>query len=335
MFKKIIFKIPAVLCCIFIIFSLSVTQAKTYIARNANDVGGAANVGQYVYYRPITPGINDDKDHQTIISAEIRVGPGSFTINGMPVGVDKNLGIELTIKHFGKVEEEYVIEVQKPSEAAEKWLKGYSEIPDTSWFYLEKNEISVGPEETGRIKMFLKIPDDEKYYNQHWMVYLKIYNKRKEMFKAVISPNYMIETISKEDIKVAPYGALAVSPSIVDIEKPKQSVKFKIYNNTKYDAVYKMYPYIPAPLSVKQGISIFPGFAWIEDLSLLNIAPKTIEIKAGRCKKVKLDFNLKNKLFKKEVILMIESDKGEVNFIRLHFNTDLYSGEIQVSPVQL
>lgn len=56
-------------------------------------------------------------------------------------------------------------------------LKGYSSIPESTWFWFEKNEVLVPANNIEEVKMFLRISDEEKCCNQKWAVGIEVEGK--------------------------------------------------------------------------------------------------------------------------------------------------------------
>lgn len=257
----------------------------------------------------------------------IRVSPGAFCLQGIDVGTDTDLGIDLVITNLGSDEEIFTVKPLRPSQAKERWLKGYSEIPDPTWLYFKEDKIVIGPNGEGRLRMHLKIPDEERYLNQHWMVYLEVTTETRkgEMFRVGIKPNYMIETRSKENIKERPYGLLGLAPSTLRVTGvvpgKKRWAYFRIYNNDKFDHTYTLSSYIPKKSSEKQDISISPGYEWVGDTDWIRPSRTRITLLAGEVKYVDLDVvvpeGAKYQDLGWEAIVLIEPDEGLSGFVRV------------------
>jgi len=264
----------------------------------------------------------------------LKISPGAFCLQNADIGKDLDLGIDLIITNDSADEQTYIIRPLLPSQARTSWMKGYNEIPDTSWFYLLDNKISIPAHSEGKLRMHLNIPDRECYYNQHWMVYVEITTEadKGQMFRVGLKPNYMIETKAKEDIKEKPYGILGIIPSTVKaqdvITGKRKKVNFKIYNNDNVTHTYLINPYIPKTTSAKQDISGTPGYEWIKETSWIKPAiswfkPSTrvIEIKPGKVKKITLSIDVPkgSSCIDEgwESIVFVEPDQGLSGFVRI------------------
>ena len=259
--------------------------------------------------------------------AGLKVSPGAFCLQNAKIGENLDLGIDMVITNKDDEEKVFVIKILKPSEADDEWVKGYSEIPDVNWFYLDENEIKIGPNSEAKLGMYLKIPDEEKYCNQHWMVYAKVTTKaeKEEMFKTAIKPCYMIETKAKADIKEKPYGVLGLVPGTLEVRDvapgKKKKVTFRIYNNDSVIHTYGIASYIPGLSSAKLDINLTAGYEWIKKERWVSPVERKIKLKPGEIK----DITLKVVIPKGskcadegwESIVMVKPDKGLEGFVRV------------------
>jgi len=260
-------------------------------------------------------------------SAGLKVSPGAFCLQNAKIGEKLDLGIDTVITNKNDEEKVFVIKTLKPSEVTEEWLRGYSEIPDASWLYFDKNEIKIGPGKEANVGMNLKVPDRAEYYNQHWVVYAEVTTKagEKEMFKAAVRPIYMIETQAKADIKEKPYGILGLVPSTVKaaVVAPGTEKKesFSIYNNDKVKHIYTLASYIPGLLSANLDINVTVGYEWIKKESWVSPVERTVELEPGEEKEVTLKVLIPNgsKCGDEgwEAIVMVKPDKGLEGFVRV------------------
>jgi len=256
--------------------------------------------------------------------AGLKVSPGAFSLQNARVGEDVDLDIDLVITNKGDEERVFVISTTKPQKIK---IKGYTEIPDPSWFYFDKNRVKIGPGQEAKVAMHLKVPDKAKYYNQHWLLYAQIRGEAKkgETFEAAVAPNYMIETQAKADIETRPHGELGLAPSTVKatvvVPGTEEKVNFKIYNNDDKKHVYAVYSYIPKATKAKQDISGTPGYEWIGDEDWLKPATRALTLNPGQAKEVSLDiFIPKGEKCKDkgwESIIYVEPEKGQTGFVRI------------------
>lgn len=286
---------------------------------------------------------------ELVLATGLGIEPGQILIQNVPPGTSydifENAGIKLKVINDDTVTQTYSINSAKPSQISTgTWLKGYLEIPDPSWFYLEKNELTIGPNDTGYVKMYLKIPNEEKYYNQHWAVAIPIEgkpSKRQVQIALALYAEFLIETESKESVGEKPDGSIGLEPSIVLLENAQlgKTVKAKatIYNNDKVAHTYRLKAIIPELISEtkKQAISPSPGYSWIPDanwvkpnlVKYLGLLPAIKDLKVGAGKNQSFPIEVlipKNDNYygqKWEVIIMAEPEKGEAGFVRLRIET--------------
>ncbi len=260
--------------------------------------------------------------------AGIMVSPGAFTMQNANIGEDMDLGLDLIINNSSSTEQVFTTRSIVPSQAAKEWLKGYGEIPDASWFYFPEDKIKIKANGTGKLRMHLKIPDEEKYLNQRWMVFVEVTSAAEEegaMFKLSVKPGYMIETKSKAAIKEKPYGILGLAPSIVKAETvvagKNRKVNFKLYNNDSVSHTYQITPYIPKASSARQDISVSPGYEWVKEISWVRPIQTQIKLNPGEVKDVYLDIRLPegSKYSDQgwESVVFVEPDKGLSEFVRV------------------
>ena len=259
-------------------------------------------------------------------AAGIKVAPGAFCVQNVSIGKDLDLGLDLVVTNNSAQEQVFSVNPIKPSQAKREWIKGYGEIPEAGWFYFEKNKIKVGPHGEGKLRMRLKVPGEERYFNQHWMVYVDISSeiKKGEMLGVSIKPNYMIETVSKENIKSKPYGELGLVPSVVNVSAKEAKGKIKIFNNDKLKHVYKIYSHIP-DARIKQDINQSPGYEWVGQRGWVRPEINQITLKPGEEKELVIGIHIPEKqgsdARKWESILMVEPDKGLSGFVRILIKT--------------
>jgi len=289
----------------------------------------------------------------TALSAGISIEPGQILIQNVPPGTSYDIfektGIELKVINLDTSTHSYSVFSAKPSEVSTRdWLKGYVEIPDPSWFYFEKNELTIGPNDTAHVKMYLKIPADEEYYNQHWTVAIPIEGapgKGPVEIKLALYPHFLIETENKTPVKDKPYGLLGIEPSIALLKDGQLGKAIRtrviIYNNDKINHVYRLSAVAPKLISEtkKQEISPSPGYSWIPDVKWVKLNPgkllgnffpaKDIKVGAGKSSSFPIEVLIPQKdeyLGQKwEVIIMAEPKgqtlAGQAGFVRLRVET--------------
>jgi len=126
----------------------------------------------------------------------LRVQPGNFLVRDVHLGEVCEIKIPLQIHNKDSRPHTYDLSAHKPTSIGSKGVEGYSDIPDPSWFYFERDEITLEADEVGEIKMYLKVPDADEYYDQKWVVSIAVEAKPEpgEMIALACYPLFRIET---------------------------------------------------------------------------------------------------------------------------------------------
>lgn len=267
----------------------------------------------------------------------LTVEPGGLLVQYVPLGetydFTKEVGIPLTIYNRDDQEHTYLLSTSKPSEVGtRKWLKGYLEIPDPSWVWFDEEEVTVGANGSSKVNLYLKIPEEEKYYNQHWSVSLGVSGKpgAGQMLALALRPRIEIETLSKGDVSETPSGHLAAVPSTLVFEDVAlgETVKLllKIFNNDnqkhRYRITPKVFPHDPA----KRLIYPSQKFFWIPNVNWLRPEKKKIKIAPHESKELSVEVNVpvEEKHYRKnwEAVLWIEPEYGHPAFARIQIQTE-------------
>ena len=146
----------------------------------------------------------------------MKVEPASLLIQNVVLGevydLHKISGISLKIHNQEGRSHNYLLSSHKPSSVGNhKWSKGYAEIPDPDWFWFEKEEVRVEANSMEEVKMFFRIPREERYFNQHWVVTLEVKTKPEQgtLLGLAIYPQMQIETQVKDGLNERPDGYLS------------------------------------------------------------------------------------------------------------------------------
>jgi len=267
----------------------------------------------------------------------LRVEPGGMMVQYVPLGITydfyESVGIPLVIYNRDASPHTYILSADKPSTvAARKWLKGYSEIPDPSWMWFEKDEVTIEAQGKTEVKMYLKIPDEEKYYNQHWSVALGVKGKAEpgQMLALAAYPRVQIETLSKEDVNERPDGAIGFVPSTLLVEDlvlgKKEELKLKIYNNDTNCHIYKIRSEVFPKDPTKELIHTSPTYSWIPEPNWVKPDTRRVTIDGQESLEltVRVEVPKDKENYKRswESILFIEPDKGLPGFVRVQIKTE-------------
>jgi hypothetical protein len=205
------------------------------------------------------------------------------------------------------------------------------EIPDPNWLWFEQEEVTVEPNSQAKVNLYLKIPGEEKYYNQHWAISLGITGKPEagQSVALALYPRIEIETLAKENVSKKPDGIVAVKPSTllfkdVSLGK-KEKTDLKIFNGGGEKHAFALTPMIFPPDSKKRQIFPSPGYIWIPNTEWIKANKKEVEIGSGKSKEVSVEITIpETAAYARknwEAILWIEPKKGEPAFTRIQIQT--------------
>jgi hypothetical protein len=255
-------------------------------------------------------------------AASLKVGPAGFIIHNIAPGrtydVYKETGLQLTIYNDSAAAKTYLLSMHRPSEGG-KWEKGYLEIPDPKWCWFDNDEIRVEANSNAYARFHLKIPDEERYYNQRWVVTLNIAGKPGPGGGVGVAINVraQIETRSRADLKgVAPDGLIGVVPSVVTL-KANEKGEVVIFNNSASNETYNIYT-----LADKEKVQkyISAGFSPLLEPEWIKPGDGSLTIPAGGRKTLSLRSALPekegNSAEKYEAIIFIEG-RGATVFVRV------------------
>ncbi len=266
----------------------------------------------------------------------LSVEPGGLLIQKVPIGqlYDMDYWIKMRFKICNQSDKarRYTLKVDKPTKVGVKILKGYNEIPDPTWFWFEKNDVLVPANGVEEIKIFLRVPNEEKYCNQKWAVGIDVEGKPEgeERLVLAVSPVFYIETETRPDVKEPPAGFLGLIPGIVASEnvnlgKNKNIARIKIYNNDHQSHLYKISSLIPSAAAGDRVIEPSPNFSWIPDKNWLKPNQNNLKIPPHEYQELTLDLDLPNKKElvnqRWEGILFVESEEGLTNFARVQITS--------------
>lgn len=251
----------------------------------------------------------------------LSVEPGSLFVQH--VFLDKtyrlyeDLNVPLVIRQKSNIPHTYCLSTYKPSTIG-KLVEGYSDIFDPNWLWFDRNEVSIPPNGSATVQMYLRVPKEERFYNQHWTVAIKVETKPEpgEMLALGVVSRIHIETEIKEGIKGKPDGLLGFDPARVKIKEKGGVVR--IFNNDKKRHQYHLQIFVPPTDTKHEQISLSPGFNWIPDIRWIKVNHQKIRIGQGKARKIKLQFSLPEGGVKPwEALLMVQPEEGVAGFVRI------------------
>lgn len=194
------------------------SRSNIILTRTANRLTGGAGKYRFMMILIIIILVLDSPG--SVEAAGIKVAPGRFIINDVNPGnlynIREETGQRLSVFNDDSSTRTWSLSTHRPSERGQ-WETGYSEIPDPAWCWFEKSEITVPPQGVAYVQLFLKIPDLEKYYNQHWAVTLAVTEKNQKGIALAVDIRALIETKPKYKIYSGTEGRFGPVPGVVDL----------------------------------------------------------------------------------------------------------------------
>jgi len=264
-------------------------------------------------------------------SASLKVSPARIIIHDVKPGklydIYKETKVRLTIYNDDDMDRTWLLSVNQPSKRGD-WEKGYSEIPVSTWCWFNNKTITVNKRSVSYAYLFLKIPEEEKYYNQHWIVTLGIDSKPGAGNLSLAADiRVQIETMSKCDISVKPHGILSMKPGNVIFKNviPGKvfSTKVELFNNDRISHNY----YVSSLFKQKSQImGAYIGHSYISIPNPNWLAyEKDIFVQSYESQLVNISLLVPDHVenFEKrwEDILFIESNDCLTGFIRIQIHT--------------
>ncbi len=256
----------------------------------------------------------------------VGVSPAYFFAQNVPLGVDQDTGIDISVDNNTDYDRIFTINTIKPIIPGDESLQGFGMLPDSSWFYVEKNSLNIVSHKVGKSRVHIKIPNEEKYHNQHWAVSCLVQEGGETFMKAGAATIYFVETEAKADPGDRPYGPLGLAPSLLvlkEAEAKKEKPSITIYNNSGVDAVYKIRVLLPDTSKKGLKLNYTTGFSWFADKDWVKPTETEVKIEKGGSKKFQLEIKIPegtsiaaagNGL---EAAIFVESDARQKGFVRL------------------
>ena len=265
-------------------------------------------------------------------SAGLAVEPGGLLIQHLKPGerydLEARSGLRLKIVNQSTQQRTFRIRVGGPEELGiNRWTVGYSPIPDPGWFSVEPSELVLLPQGTGYAKMFVNIPADASYANQHWVVALAIQAQPGpgEALALALKPVYYLETESREGAVNLAADPLAISPTILKCLEVKRSKnqqllcgELMIYNGDGRSHTYCISSALPEKeMTAGQKINPSPGFSWLANPSSVLVEPDRFALEPHQSRIATVQLNRLAAITNREALLWVRPDKGSARFVRL------------------
>lgn len=179
-------------------------------------------------------------------------------------------------------------------------------------------------------KIYLRIPDEDKYYNQHWVVTLGIMGKSKAGLGVGVGiyVRLQIETQSKADIGGRPDGSIAFMPSTVRFDSippgRAQEGRVLIFNNDNETRSYRI-TFLLDKYKERARRYLTKPHRGIPDTSWIAVNRHEMRIPPGRSYPLSVTVTVPEepKHYGKnwEELLLVEPDKGPSGFVRIQIKT--------------
>lgn len=260
----------------------------------------------------------------------LAVEPGWLLVPNVPVGqlydMESRTRLRFKIHNGSDRPRRYCVKADRPGNVGVKVLKGYSGIPDPTWFWFEKSEVLAPAHGVGEVRMFVRIPDEERYCNQKWAVGIDVEGKPEngEGLVLSVSPIFYIETESRAETKERPAGFPGLAPATIVLGNAplgRRQATLHAYNNDDRPHRYRIQSVVPFAEPGRQAISPSPGFAWIPRKEWIRPAVNGLEIGPQGQEKVVLNLDIPEETDVRnqrwEGIVFVESEEGSSTFARV------------------
>ncbi len=260
----------------------------------------------------------------------VKASPGAFILHNVQPGrvydVYQETGSRVTVYNDSPERRTYSLSVARPSG---KVLTGYRAIPDPRWCRFDPGEVEVEGMSRGYGYLKIQIPDEEKYYNQSWVVPLTVQIGSGRGIAVAVQIRAQIETKSRDKLSENPDGVMAFSPSVLRFEDialgSARKGSVTIYNNDAKTRKYKI-----TSLFRRKGIKprtyLTHSYEVIPDPKWVGPGRKRLKIKAGKTFDLSLQVKVPDRPEyrnrKWEELLLVEPDEGLPGFIRVQFSTE-------------
>jgi hypothetical protein len=268
------------------------------------------------------------------VAMGLSVEPGGLLLQRIKPGERYDLeamgGLRLKISNQSPKQRVYQISVATPVQLGiTGWTAGYSPIPDPGWFAVEPAEIEVPPEGENHARMFINIPADPRYYNQHWVVAVAVQEKpgAGEVLALALKPVYYLETESRAETSPRPYGSLGIVPTVLQCSQTVSPGRqpeapcgeLKIYNGDSRPLTLTISAETPSVLAGAHKVDPSPEYSWLAkpESVQLSVNHFILQPKESRAISVRVASAPDAPLLKRECLLWVRSDEGPAGFARL------------------
>ena len=127
-------------------------------------------------------------------SLNFALSPAEIYVDNVKPGtefdVDANAGVVLQITNTGN-EEQILDLISRPvRESVTSLVSGYRDTPDASYLRFDHSTVTIPPNATRSVRMFLEFPSDEIYSGQKYMFVIHAYNQGEGVTSGVYARLY-------------------------------------------------------------------------------------------------------------------------------------------------
>ena len=267
---------------------------------------------------------------QRAAAESLSVQPGQLLISDIPIGrrlsFYEEYKLPFTIFNKGDKPQTYVLQPIASSLLGKgTWAEGYTELPDPKWLSFEPARVVVPAQGQAEARMYLSIPQDERYLNQHWVISVDVHSVPEpgSILSLAVYPRFYIETVSKADATVAPVGQLGVMPAMLQVETAQRGKiavgKVQVFNNDKETHVYRVTSQTDA--GPHQSTT---GYAWLPETSRVQVEPAELKLGPGQKGEITVTAQLAvddaTLTGRREALVFVRNESGHAAFVRVLLN---------------
>jgi len=264
----------------------------------------------------------------------LAVQPGGLLIQEVVPGetydFKEKTGIGLTIFNRDGRDRVYVLSTHRPSESGSRRLPpGYSDLPDPAWLRFDREEMLVPAQGSVEVRMYLAIPADSRYWNQHWSVSVGVVGKATpgEMINLAAYPRFEIETAPapRRELKLRPVGEIGLVPSRLTFARmtpgSRREAECIVCNNDKRRHWFRFSVLAEGVVSADQRIVATGDSRWMPLPEWVRVREDKIWLAKWQTRSMALRVRLPRTAEIPaegwEAIILVQRDDGRTGFVRL------------------
>jgi hypothetical protein len=209
------------------------------------------------------------------------MGPGMIMLQDVPLGREVNLrklgGLLFTVYNRSDQAQDYTLFCKRPGQGGlATWEKGYEEIPNAAWCYLEETSVTVPAKSEKQVGLIVNIPDEPENWNRKFMLAVILTSGKNDgtSIGLAVACRVQIETAVRDQLAGASAaGGFALAPGTITVKaRPGEAVSgvAQVRNDTgkRLEARIERLPEVYAdplkhPRYLSNGFQAHPGDAWL------------------------------------------------------------------------